>query len=122
MFIAIALQCSAILLLALVVGGWVDWPSARSVVLGGGAAIIPNGLFAMRLAVQRGRTPESYPVIFILGEFVKIGLTIALLAAIIRYAGDVRWLWLMIVLIVALQVPLFAAFLPGTRNKRSPLS
>ncbi|MFT4103053.1 MAG: ATP synthase subunit I [Burkholderiaceae bacterium] len=121
MFIAIALQCSAICLLALVVGGWIDWPSARSVVLGGGAAIIPNSLFAMRLAVQRGRAPESYPVVFILGEFVKIGLTIALLAAVMRYAGDLRWLWLMIGLIVALQIPLFAAFLPGTRRSRDPL-
>lgn len=121
MFVAIALQCSAIVLLTLIVGVLGDWPSARSVALGGGTAIIPNSLFALRLAVQRGRSADSYPAVFLLGEFAKIGLTVALLAAVIKYAGDLRWLWLMIGLIVALQVPLFAAFLPGTRHKRGPL-
>ena len=85
-----------------------DWTSAKFFVLGGMAAVIPNALFALRLAVHRGRSPESYPVVFFLGEFVKIGLTLGLLAWIVHWQTEVRWLPLILGLIVALKAPLFA--------------
>ena len=77
-------------------------------VLGGSAAIIPNSLFALRLALHRGRSPESYPVVFFLGQFAKIGLTAALLAGFHKWLGPLQWLPLLLGLIVALQAPLFA--------------
>ena len=76
--------------------------------LGGAAAIIPNGLFALRLAANRGRTAESYPVVFFLGEFAKIGLTVALIALIVKSFESLNWLAMLIGLIAALQVPLIA--------------
>ena len=45
---------------------------------------------------------------FFLGEFAKIGLTIALLVGVERSIESVRWLPLLIGLIAALQAPLFA--------------
>ena len=102
------LQIASVLVLALVAGLVADWPSAAYVVLGGAAAIIPNGLFALRLAIHRGRSAESYPVVFFLGQFAKIGLTVGLLAAIHKWLGPVQWLPLLIGLIVALKAPLFA--------------
>lgn len=108
MFAAVGLQVASVLLLGLAAAGISDWTSAKFFVLGGAAAVIPNALFALRLAVHRGRAPESYPVVFFLGEFVKIGLTLGLLAWIVHWQTDVRWLPLILGLIVALKAPLFA--------------
>jgi ATP synthase protein I len=108
MFIAVGLQVAAVAVLALAAGIGFDWSSAGFLVLGGAAAIIPNSLFALRLAIQRGKSAESYPVVFFLGEFAKIGLTIALIALIARTFPATNWLALLIGLIAALQAPLFA--------------
>jgi len=108
MFAAVGLQVASVLLFGLVAAGVSDWTSAKFFVLGGAAAVIPNALFALRLAVHRGRAPESYPVVFFLGEFAKIGLTLGLLAWIVHWQTDVRWLPLILGLIVALKAPLFA--------------
>lgn len=108
MFAAVGLQVASILLLGLLAGGVSDWTSAKFFVLGGAAAVIPNALFALRLAMHRGRSPESYPVVFFLGEFAKIGLTLGLLAWIVHWQDEVRWLPLILGLIVALKAPLFA--------------
>ena len=108
MFIAVGLQIATIAVLALAAGLLADWDSARYLALGGAVAIVPNGLFALRLALHRGRPPESYPVVFFLGEFLKIGLTIGLLGLVIKYGEDVRWLALLIGFIAALKVTLFA--------------
>ena len=108
MLMAVILQMTSVLVLALGAGLVADWSSARFVVLGGAAAIIPNGLFALRLATHRGKPAESYPAVFFLGEFAKIGLTVALVVWVARSTESVRWLPLLIGLIAALQVPLFA--------------
>lgn len=108
MFAAVGLQVASVLFLGLMTAWFADWTSAKFFVLGGLAAMIPNALFALRLAVHRGRTPESYPVVFFLGEFAKIGLTLGLLAWIVHWQRDVRWLPLILGLIVALKAPLFA--------------
>ncbi len=108
MLIAVGLQIASILVVALAAAAMVDLQSALFVVLGGAAAIVPNGLFALRLALHRGKAPESYPVVFFLGEFVKIGLTVAILFWIVKSFDGIRWLPLLIGLIVALKMPLFA--------------
>lgn len=108
MFIAVGMQVAAVLGLALMAGLFFDWSSAGYLVLGGVAAIIPNGLFALRLASHRGKPAESYPAVFFLGEFGKIGLTAALLALIAQSFESISWLPLLIGLIAALQAPLFA--------------
>ena len=108
MLAAVGLQIAAVAVLALVAGLTTGWESARFLLLGGAVAIVPNALFALRLALHRKRTPESYPVVFFLGEFAKIGLTVGLLAWIVKSVPDIRWLPLLIGLIVALKAPLFA--------------
>ena len=112
MLMAVLLQIVSVLAaasVALLVSGP---PNAGFLVLGGAAAIIPNGLFAVRLALQRGRSAASYPVVFLLGEMLKIGLTIGLLVVIHRLLAPVAWLPLLIGLIIALKAPLFALARP----------
>lgn len=108
MLAAVGLQIAAVAVLALVAGLTTGWESARFLLLGGAVAIVPNALFALRLSLHRKRPPESYPVVFFLGEFAKLGLTVGLLAWIVKSVPDIRWLPLLIGLIVALKVPLFA--------------
>lgn len=118
MFIAVGLQVATVALLALIAGVGFDWTSAKFLALGGAAAIIPNGLFALRLASHRGKAPESYPVVFYLGEFAKIGLTIALLVLVVRSFESISGLAMMIGLIAALKAPLFALLI--VRNGPEP--
>ena len=108
MLAAVGLQVAAVAVLALVAGLTTGMESARFLLLGGAVAIVPNALFALRLSLHRKRPPESYPVVFFLGEFAKIGLTVGLLAWVVKAVPDIRWLPLLIGLIVALKVPLFA--------------
>jgi len=116
MFVAIGMQVASVAALALITGLLFDWSSAGFLVLGGLAAIIPNSLFALRLAIQRGKPADSYPAVFFFGVFAKIGQTISLIALLARSLESINWLALLIGLIVALQAPLFAlAF--GRRSK-----
>ena len=110
MFVAVGLQVALVAALALVAGVLFDRTSAGFVALGGAVAIIPNVLFAWRLATHRGRRAESYPVAFLLGELVKIGLTVALFAWVVRSVESLRWLPFLIGMIAALKAPLFAPF------------
>jgi KUP system potassium uptake protein len=96
MFVAVGLQVATVAVLALIAGLFFDWTNAGFLVLGGLAAIIPNSLFALRLAIHRGRSAESYPAVFFLGEFAKIGLTVALIALIARVVESLNWLPLLI--------------------------
>lgn len=119
MFVAVGLQVAAVAVLALMAGVGFNWSSAGFLALGGLAAIIPNSLFALRLTMHRGKPAESYPVVFFLGEVVKIGLTVALIALIARSFTEANWLALLIGLIAALQAPLFAPMVQkGKQAKR----
>ncbi len=122
MFVAVGLQVAALLALAPIAGLVFGLESAVSLGLGAAIVIIPNGLFALRLSLNRGRSPESYPVVFLLGEFVKIGLTVALLMAVIKWVEPIRWLALLTGLIVALKMPLFVPLVAraGAGNDKGP--
>jgi len=127
MFLAVGLQIGTVAVLALF--AWIGFgqSSAEVLLLGGAAAIVPNTLFAWRLAARRGRSPESYPVVFFLGEFAKIGLTIALLALLARSIEPADWLAMLVGLIAALKAPLFALLwargpAAGDRLEGSPRS
>ncbi len=116
MFVAVGLQVAASVVLGLIALLALNVNSALSLVLGGAVAFIPNGLFALRLAMHRGKPPESYPVVFFVGEFAKIGFTIALLALVVKGYNDLHWPSLLLGLIVSLKMPLFALWLTGNRN------
>ena len=111
MFKTIGIQSVATIVAALFAGWWFNSVIATSILLGGAAAVIPNGLFALRLASHQNKSAESYPVVFYLGEFAKIGFTVAAIVAAYRWIPDVNGTALLVGLIVALKAPLFAFFL-----------
>ena len=73
-----------------------------SAVLGGLCCVVPNGLFALRLfsAAQRG---AANPTTFMVGEFIKIALTLTLLGVTAWLYRDLNWLALLCGFIVALK-------------------
>lgn len=108
MFRIVGLQVLASLIVALVAWplGGVD--AAASALLGGAAVVVPNALFALRLLVAARRPQGTDMAVFFVGEFVKIGSTVALLALIAWAWKDVVWLALIIAVIAALKSYLIA--------------
>lgn len=107
------LQMAALVLAALVAGFWVGGHGAVSVLIGGGAYLIPNLLFVLRLefAVTRGRADAAS---FVVGELFKLTATIVMLALAPRWI-DPHWPAMLCGLFVVLQANLFA-FLLKTRS------
>ena len=74
-----------------------------SALLGGLCCVVPNGLFALRLYVGALKPGTLSPMTFFFGEFTKIALTVALLAAVVLWYRDLNWLALIAAFIVALK-------------------
>ncbi len=74
-----------------------------SALLGGLCCVLPNGLFALRLHIGALKPGTLSAVTFFIGEFVKIAMTVALLAAVALWYRDLNWLALIAAFIVALK-------------------
>lgn len=79
------------------------WPALFSALLGGLSCVVPNALFALRLFVNAQKGEKATPAAFFVGEFIKIALTVALLAAAAWLYRDLNWLALIAGFIVALK-------------------
>lgn len=106
---AVFLQSAVIAVAALLVWPWLGGRGALSVLLGGASYLLPNLLFVMRLqwSVRRGVAGAGT---FFVGELLKVGTTIVLLALAHRWF-DVHWVALLIGLFAALKANLFAFLL-----------
>lgn len=91
-------------LAAAALAGFLAGPHALiSALLGGLCCVVPNGLFALRLHIGALRPGTLSPMTFFFGEFIKIALTVALLAAVAWWYRDLNWLALIAAFIVALK-------------------
>lgn len=100
-------------ILATAVVSLVAWPlggsaAAISALLGGAACFVPNAMFALRLAIAARRPQGTSAATFFVGEFVKVGSTVTLLALIAWVYRDVVWLALIVAVIAALKSYLIA--------------
>lgn len=103
MFRVVLLQALATLLAATV--AWaVGGPAAGlSALAGGSACVVPNGLFALRLAAAARRPQGTTAAAFFVGEFVKVVSTVALLLLVVWAYRDLVWLALIAAVIVTLK-------------------
>jgi len=85
--------------------------AALSALAGGAAVFVPNGLFALRLAASARRPQGASVATFFVGEFVKLGSTIALLALLAWAYEDVVWLAAVVAIIAALKSYMVALLL-----------
>ena len=108
MFRAILLQVIITIVVAVVAGLCVGVQGAISAAFGGAACLVPNFLFALRLKIVASRPGASYPANFFLGEFIKVTLTIGLLAFVVKEYADLHWPSLLIGMGLALQAGFLA--------------
>ena len=78
-------------------------PAMISAVLGGLCCVVPNALFALRLFAGAQKPGGANPMTFFIGEFIKIGLTVALLGVTAWLYHDLSWLALIAGFVVALK-------------------
>jgi ATP synthase protein I len=99
--VSLQLMATAVVgFIAALVGGW---PAMFSAVLGGLCCVVPNALFALRLFANERRPGATNPMSFLIGEFIKIALTVGFLGAIAKFYHDLNWLAFLCGLIVALK-------------------
>ncbi|HQR56430.1 MAG TPA: ATP synthase subunit I [Burkholderiaceae bacterium] len=94
------LTTAVVSLLSALIGGA---PAAISALLGGAACFIPNGLFALKLAAAARRPQGTDAGVFLIGEFVKVVSTIALLAVIVATYKNLVWLAMLVSIIAVLK-------------------
>ena len=99
----IAIQITATTAVALLAGLWSGVDAFGSALLGGLCCVVPNGLFAMYLQHRTKKLDSMAPPIFFIGEFAKITLTVALLAAVAFWYQELNWLAMLLAFIVALK-------------------
>ena len=103
MFRVVFLQILATVVVSLVAGLLAGPHAAISALLGGAACVVPNGLFALKLAASARRPQGTSPAVFLVGEFVKVVSTLALLALIVAFYKEVVWLAMLVSVIVVLK-------------------
>ena len=108
MFKAIYLQCGAALITAIGAGLIVGTRGLVSVGVAAVAAILPNLMFAIRLKMVSHRPGASYAANFFVGEFLKIAVTIGLLAVAIKGYPEMHWPSLMVGFAVVLHAGFIA--------------
>jgi ATP synthase protein I len=99
----IAIQITATTAVALLAGLWGGVNAFGSALLGGLCCVVPNGLFAMYLQHRTKKLDSMAPPIFFIGEFAKITLTVALLAAVAFWYQELNWLAMLLAFIAALK-------------------
>jgi len=108
MFRVVLLQGVAALLVTLVAWALGGEAAAWSALAGGAACVVPNGLFALRLAAAARRPQGTSAATFFVGEFVKVASTVALLALVVWAYRDLVWLAMIAAVIVTLKSYLIA--------------
>jgi ATP synthase protein I len=108
MFRAILFQIWAVVITAGLLGTFVGGHGAASAAVGGGACLLPNALFALRLAVAARRPGGPGVAGFFLGEFVKVAATIGILAVAAKVYPEMHWPSMLLGLVVTLQASFLA--------------
>lgn len=99
--VAQALMGVVVALLAWVIGGG---DAALSALAGSASYFVPNLLFALRLMLATHRPQGSGPVLFLVGETLKVAAAIGLLWLVAHLGGDrVQWLAVLAGLVAVLK-------------------
>lgn len=103
MFRLVLLQVLAALLVTAIAGVLGGSAAALSALLGGGACVLPNALFALRLTAAARRPQGTSAATFFVGEFLKVTSTVALLALVVWTYRDLVWLAMIAAVIATLK-------------------
>ena len=109
MFRVIRLQLITITIAVVLAGLLAGGRGSISAAIGGGAVLLPNFLFALRLmAASANRAGVTMAGLFIVYEFLKLALTLVLLAVAIALYADLNWPSMLLSMAITLQVNFLA--------------
>ena len=109
MFRVIRLQLIAITIAVILAGLLAGGRGSVSAAIGGGAVMLPNFLFALKLmAASAGRASIATAATFIIYELLKLALTLILLAVAIVLYADLSWPSMLLSMAITLQVNFLA--------------
>jgi len=108
MFRAIYLQFGAAVITAIGAGLIIGTRGLVSVGIAAIACILPNLFFAIRLTMMANRPGATYAANFFIGEFLKVGATIGLLAIAIKGYPEMHWPSLLIGFAIVLHAGFIA--------------
>jgi ATP synthase protein I len=99
----VLLQLATALIAALIAFMLYGIPAGLSALFGGLSCSLPNAFFALRLGISVRKPGGASPATFFIGEFIKIALTILLMAAVVTLYRDLNWAAFLIAYIVVLK-------------------
>lgn len=99
----VLLQLAAALVVALIAGLLAGFTAGISALFGGLCCAVPNSLFALRLNISAKKPGGANPMSFFIGEFIKIGSTIALMIAVVWLYHDLHWVAFIAGIVVILK-------------------
>ena len=109
MFRVIRLQLIAITIAVVLAGLLVGGRGSVSAAIGGMAVLVPNFLFALKLmTTSASRAGVATAATFIIYEFLKLALTLVLLAIAIGLYADLGWPAMLCGMVITLQVNFLA--------------
>ena len=109
MFRVIRLQLIAITIAVVLAGLLAGGRGGISAAIGGGAVLLPNFMFALKLmTASASRAEVATAATFIVYEFLKLALTLILLAVAIVLYADLSWPSMLLSMAITLQVNFLA--------------
>ncbi len=109
MFRVIRLQLIATMIAVVLAGLLAGGRGSISAAIGGGAVVIPNFLFALRLtAASASRASVAKARMFVVYEFLKLALVVVLLAVAIAQYAELNWPSMLLTMVITLQVNFLA--------------
>lgn len=103
MFRVIKLQLIGVAAIGLLLAVTTGHPALLSYTIGAFACLVPNALFALRISAAIARPDGAGPATFVMGELIKIGATLAILLAAVKYVDTMVWWALILGMVVALK-------------------
>lgn len=101
--VAFIIAILATIVAALIGGKSSGQAAGISALLGGLCYALPNALFALRLHASTKKLGGANPTTFFVGEFLKIVIIIAALAAVVNLYRDLHWLAFLVGFIAVLK-------------------
>ena len=99
----VLLQLAAAFIVALIAALVGGFSSGLSALFGGLSCAIPNAFFALRLHFSVKKPGGANPMSFFIGEFIKIGSTVALMLAVVWLYRDLHWVAFIAGIVVILK-------------------
>ncbi|MDP4301313.1 ATP synthase subunit I [Leptothrix discophora] len=91
-----------------------------SALYGSAAVVLPNALMARGMGRLQVEKAGAAAFGFMVWEFAKVALTVAMLAAAVKVVPDLSWPALLVAVVVCLKMNWLALLLQGWKIKRSP--